>query len=98
MKTINLWELLTTAETEFERSNDRPAFEKAAQIVAQASKSHGFGNELSLAVDDNGTWTVKIFNCYNADDHVEMRVTRSGGVSVTRKVTGAVEDTRTVRF
>ena len=90
---VNVWQLITTLA-----NRDLPDSEKCLEFEQLASKAHGFGNEAEVSVDQYGTWSFRFFSCYEDVDEVRLRVTKHGGISVTRVREGDVRDERTVRF
>lgn len=90
---VNVWSLMTTLE-----GRDLPNSDQCAEFIALTSKAGGFGNECSVSVNQNGTWTFRVFSCDDSADEVSLRVTKSGHVSVTRTTGGEIRDERTVSF
>lgn len=93
MPKVNVWELLTTVAGKDVMNSDR-----CREIKEAAAQQAGFGTELEFAVV-NGVWTVAIFDHYDPDNSVELTVSPTGDVAVTRTRTqGDVTDRRTVSF
>ena len=101
--TINLWECLTRLaakhvpsedpECDFGREKD------AADMVSVCGKWGGFGSELSLTVDQTGTWRVCVFSHESSNQEVELLVTKFGHVWVNlRRETDGILDVRNVSF
>lgn len=102
-KTINLWECLTRLASNYVPSEDPECdfgTEKdAADMVSACGKWGGFGSELSLEVDQTGTWRVRVFCHETSDQEVELLVNRQGWVRVNRRrKQGDILDVRNVSF
>lgn len=73
--------------------------DQAKSVVEMASKHGGFGNELSLEVSETGTWIVKIFSCYDSECSIEIRITETGYVSVSRTIVdNGIKEERKISF
>ena len=99
---INLWECLTALQRQHEKDPDNSLgiHADAAEMVRQCSLAGGFGSELTLDVDEFGTWHIRIFHHQSENGEcVELSVWRHGAVKVERVTMNRdVKDTRVIRF
>ncbi len=77
---INLWSAMTSL-----KGKDLSQSDAAEKVVKMADTTNGFASELSLEVDEYGTWRVRLFS-HDDDNHdfVEISLTSAGAVKVTR--------------
>ncbi len=76
---INLWSAMTSLE-----GRDLSASDAAEKVVKMADTTCGFASELSLEVDEHGTWRVRLFR-HDDIDSVELVLSPHGNVVVTRE-------------
>jgi len=74
---INCWSAVVSL-AEMDRSVSR----NAKAVLEMASKVYGFGNEMSWRIDEQGTWTIRIFSCYDDQNEVVLKVMKNGHVFV----------------
>ena len=77
---INLWSAMTSL-----KGRDLASSDAAEKVVKMADTTCGFASELSLEVDEHGTWRVRLFS-HDDNNHgfVELALNRHGSVTVTR--------------
>jgi hypothetical protein len=76
---INLWSAMTSLE-----GKDLSQSDAAEKVVKMADATCGFASELSLKVDEHGTWCVRLFRHDESSDSVELSVSKNGIVTVTK--------------
>lgn len=92
---VNLWSLIRQVA-----DKDMPPSQDCCEFVERATK-RWFGNEFTAELDEVGTLTIRVFNCYDEGqgDEVEIKVRRDGGVVAKRQLyRGGVCDERKVSF
>ena len=94
MAYVNLWQLITTVA-----STDKPDAKKCQEIQEICGRTHKFVTELSLEVNEQGDWKVKLFDHENPEFYVELTITPQGKVKLTRnRLIDDMVENRTVEF
>jgi len=88
---VNLWECLTKLGNDCDYSQ----YDEINEILKKDGS--GFGNELSLEVNDHGTWIIKIFGT-DGGNEITLSIIRNGRISVERTIDGEICDTRRITF
>jgi hypothetical protein len=82
---INLWELMTAAETNHRREPDSargPSITSSDLTDLGMAARLGGGQELTLQATDAG-WVIKVFSCYgDRDDNLEILIPKDGRAPV----------------
>lgn len=85
MKTINLWEAMTAAETNHRREPETARGPEVTETdLQELSRSARFsGQELSLQATEQG-WVLKVFSCDSdrVQDEIEILIPKDGIIPV----------------
>ncbi len=83
MQIVNLWELITTVA-----GRDLPNSDKCQAIKELCGVVPGFGTELTLTVNDDGSWEIRVFphddENYGGNE-ISLLIYVSGALVIKRK-------------
>lgn len=76
---VDLWGLITSAA-----NKDLPNSQQCKELKEMCAKAHGFVSELTLKVNEYGTWEVRLFQ-HDGDNAVTLAVSPNGRVNCERQ-------------